>query len=70
VAGGDSQSRKVTGTRYRVAGSKPGRSRLWYSEATYHVSHAQTVLNTALSTAAQGEKFWIEWFDGKKWVVK
>lgn len=68
MAGGDPQSRKVGGQRFRVAGSKPGRESNWYSEATYHVSHAQTVLNAARASAAQGERFWIETFDGKKWV--
>lgn len=68
MAGGDSQSRTVGGERFRVAGSKPGRSRNWYSESTYHVAHAQIVLNAARSTAAKGERFWIEKFDGKKWV--
>lgn len=68
MAGGDSQSRKVGGERFRVAGSKPGRARNWYSEATYHVSHARAVLNAAQSTAARGEQFWVEKYDGKKWV--
>lgn len=68
MAGGDSQNRIVGGARYRVAGSRPGRPRNWYSEATYHVAHAQTVLNAAKDGAARGERFWIEQFDGKKWV--
>lgn len=68
MAGGDSQARKVGPTRFRVAGSRPGRPRNWYSEATYHVAHAQTVLNAAQATAARGEEFWIEQFHGKKWV--
>lgn len=68
MAGGDSQKRIVGNTRFRVAGSKPGRPRNWYSEATYHVAHATTVLRAAQSTAARGEEFWIEKFDGKRWV--
>lgn len=68
MAGGDSQSRKVGPSRFRVAGSKPRRARNWYSEVTYHVAQAQAVLNAAQATAGRGEKFWIETFDGKKWV--
>lgn len=68
MAGGDSQKRKVGNSRFRVAGSKPGRSRNWYSESTYHVAHANTVLAAARATAARGETFWVETFDGKKWV--
>lgn len=68
MPGGDSQSRKIGGTRFRVAGSKPGRARHWYSEATYHVKQAYVVLYAAQSTADEGESFWIETYNGKKWV--
>lgn len=67
MAGGDSQSRIKDGTKYRVAGSRPGRAKNWYSENTYSVSHAHLVLNVARTTATLGEKFWVERYRNGRW---
>lgn len=68
MAGGDSQNRIVGRDKFRVAGSKPYQARNWYSETTRHVSQAQAVLNVAQASASRGEQFWIEKWDGRKWV--
>lgn len=67
MAGGDSQSRIKDATKYRVAGSRPGRARLWYSESTFSPAQVNAVLRAARSSAAMGEKFWIERFRNNRW---
>lgn len=67
MAGGDPHKRKKTGIRYRVAGSKPGNARGWYSPATYSIGQANAVLDAAKSSADPGEDFWIERFRNNRW---